>query len=226
MSGGYVYVIAFDNGVIKVGRSEKVTKRLKSHEAMARSFGIAVTAQWGSPEHDGWVENERELMRLARELGGVPITDEYFTGVSFDVLAASAAELAFPPPRPEAPTPPQVPIRKNLRKMPQWLASDFAETSGRVYWERCTVDEALEHLADRVLGAPDIMRLLAKQYASRRLKNILNRGTGDEVQRAHVTPEPPEPPEPQPPLAFGPRHGGHLRLIVTEALTDLAAQAA
>jgi hypothetical protein len=98
MSGGYVYVIEFGNGTVKVGHTRAIANRLNTHERTARSFGLKVSRCWESPCHDGWLENERELMRLARELGGVPTTPEYFNGVSFDALVEKAGELPFPAP--------------------------------------------------------------------------------------------------------------------------------
>lgn len=232
---GYVYVIAFDNGVVKVGRSQDVAHRVNQHEAMGRSFGLAVTADWRSPQHDGWIENEQELKRLAHELGGVPNTDEYFTGVCFNALAAKAAELKFPPPRPEVPPPSQDPRKRarprSLRKMPNWLPDEFAHfTYELIPRQGCAVEDAIEHLADRVLTDPETMRLLAAQYVGKQLRWMLKRSLGGVTESGLVVPEPPEPPDPQPPqppVASGPRdRGGHLRLIVADVLTDLAAKAA
>ena len=95
MSDGYVYLIAFDNGLVKIGRTRNIERRLIAHAQAAHNFGFAVTGKWVSPRHRGWMGNEDELIRLAHELGGKQTTPEYFRNVSFEVLAENARQLPF-----------------------------------------------------------------------------------------------------------------------------------
>lgn len=98
--GGYVYVIEFSNGIVKVGRSQDIVSRLRAHGSAARNFGIEVTRRWESPCHLGWQQNEDALKRLTSELGGEPLTAEFFSGVDFDALVEKARELPFEAPAP------------------------------------------------------------------------------------------------------------------------------
>lgn len=98
MNAGYVYVIAFDSGLIKVGQTKNARTRFNTHQRTARSFGLTVADRWESPLHVGWLENERALKRIASELGGKPTTPEYFSGVSFGALTEKARDLPFEPP--------------------------------------------------------------------------------------------------------------------------------
>jgi DNA-binding XRE family transcriptional regulator len=95
MSDGYVYLIAFDNGLVKVGRTRNIERRLIAHTQAAHNFGFAVTGKWVSPRHRGWMGNEDELIRLAHELGGKQTTPEYFKNVSFEALVERARQLSF-----------------------------------------------------------------------------------------------------------------------------------
>lgn len=98
MNAGLVYVLAFDNGLVKVGQTQNARSRFNSHNQTARNFGLTVTGRWESPLHVGWLANERALKRIAAELGGTPTTPEYFSGVNFDALTEKARELPFTPP--------------------------------------------------------------------------------------------------------------------------------
>lgn len=102
MSGGYVYVIEFSNGVIKVGRTQNPEGRLSAHRGNARKFGAQVTNSWVSPLHEDWRENEHRLIGIAWALGGEVRGEEYFTGAAFDAMVRGASALRFTPPSPEA----------------------------------------------------------------------------------------------------------------------------
>lgn len=118
MNAGYVYVLAFDNGLVKVGQTRNARTRFNAHKQSARNFGLTVTGRWESPLHRGWLENERALKRIASELGGTPTTPEYFSGVSFDALTEKARDLPFEPPE-DAPQaiPPAASGKKNDREL-------------------------------------------------------------------------------------------------------------
>lgn len=93
--GGHIYVIAFSNGVVKVGCTRNPAKRLSDHRSQARRFGATVTDEWQSPQHAEWEENEDELIGIAYDLGGEPRAAEYFTGIAFADVVAQARDLPF-----------------------------------------------------------------------------------------------------------------------------------
>lgn len=101
MIAGYVYVLAFSNGTIKVGRTKNARQRLSAHKSDARKFGTAVTDQWFSPLHAEWIENETALMKIATELGGVAQGTEYFNGADFAAVVEIARALPFTSANPE-----------------------------------------------------------------------------------------------------------------------------
>jgi len=70
MSAGHVYVLAFDNGTVKVGQTQNASQRMSTHKSTARGFGLTVTGEWVSPLHTGWRANEDALKAIAADLGG------------------------------------------------------------------------------------------------------------------------------------------------------------
>jgi|SRR6266704_2487262 len=99
MNAGHVYVVAFDNGIVKVGRTQNLANRLRSHKGDGRKFGIALTDSWTSPLHVEWETNEETLKKIAVRHGGTPTCAEYFIGADYALVAAAAARLPFTPPR-------------------------------------------------------------------------------------------------------------------------------
>jgi hypothetical protein len=98
-TAGHVYVVAFDNGIVKVGRTQNLTNRLRSHKGDGRRFGITLTDSWASPLHVEWLMNEETLKTIAVKHGGTPTCAEYFTGADYALVAGAAARLPFTPPR-------------------------------------------------------------------------------------------------------------------------------
>ena len=43
---GYLYVIAFDNGIIKGGRTDDITRRYDEHRRDAGRFGVTIAKWW------------------------------------------------------------------------------------------------------------------------------------------------------------------------------------
>lgn len=98
MNAGHVYVIAFDNGIVKVGRTQDLPNRLRTHKGDGRKFGITVTDSWASPLHVEWEMNEETLKEIAVTHGGTPTCAEYFNGADYALAAAAAARLPFTSP--------------------------------------------------------------------------------------------------------------------------------
>lgn len=107
MSVGHVYVIAFSNGEVKVGRSVNVKVRRWQHTSAARQRGLTVTGNWESPVHIEWDINEETLKLAAKMLGGTPIgtAREYFTGLKWAEVVNLACRLPFTSPSEVPPCP-------------------------------------------------------------------------------------------------------------------------
>ena len=102
MNPGYVYVLAFDDGAVKVGRTQNSQQRLKTHRSRARRYGRTVTDSWTSPLHLEWEMNEDTLKVIAAKCGGTPRSPEFFTGADYAAIVIKADRLPFTPPADEA----------------------------------------------------------------------------------------------------------------------------
>ena len=105
MNAGYVYVLAFDNGTVKVGRTQNTSQRLSAHKSEAGKFGVTLTDHWVSPPHTEWMRNEDKLKAIAAGLGGTVHRREYFRGVDYAEVLAAAEQLTFTPPAEEVAAP-------------------------------------------------------------------------------------------------------------------------
>ena len=123
MSAGHVYVLAFDNGTVKVGQTKNATQRLNTHKSSARGFGLTVTDEWVSPLHAGYRANEDALKGIAASLGGTPTSQEYFSGVDFAAVVEKAQELTFATPEAAPPEPGM--------KLPEYWDETFPERTAR-----------------------------------------------------------------------------------------------
>lgn len=94
---GYVYVIEFSNGTIKVGKASNLRRRMIQHRSYGERFGLNITRYWGSPLHRGYECTEASLIKKACELGTVQGGREYFTGASFDSLVTFCRGLNLTP---------------------------------------------------------------------------------------------------------------------------------
>lgn len=95
--GGYIYVVEFNNGSLKVGRTANPRARLAHHRDHAKSFGIVCLKGWISPLHEEQVSNERDLISLMNRRGGRARRREFFAGVQFKDAVAMARTLPFTP---------------------------------------------------------------------------------------------------------------------------------
>lgn len=143
MNAGHVYVLAFDNGTVKVGQTQNASQRLNTHKSLARSLGLAVTDEWVSPLHVGWRTNEDALKAIAASLGGTPTSPEYFGGVDFAAVVEKAQELTFT--TPEADTTPEHGTAESDAKN---LAEPDWEIRPRTAREDAIRDVATEWVAD------------------------------------------------------------------------------
>lgn len=94
--GGFVYVIEFENGRIKVGLTTHPRLRVSQHCAYGKAYGNPLVKGWLSPWHEGAIESEQALLAIARKLGGAA-QGEFFTGVSFDDVVSRARRRRYVP---------------------------------------------------------------------------------------------------------------------------------
>lgn len=90
---GYIYVIEFSTGVVKVGRSINPTQRLATHARVARVHGVDIRQSWISERHHGCRETERKLIEFCRRRG-TQIDDEHFRNIAFEEVRFVAQLLA------------------------------------------------------------------------------------------------------------------------------------
>ena len=171
MNAGHVYVLAFDNGTVKVGQTQNATQRLNSHKSAARGFGLTVTDEWVSPPHVGYRANEDALKAIAVNLGGTPTSQEYFNGVDWATVVEKAeVELTFATPAPdvEDPTGPgEEPPQRTAREVAirdhavEWVETALAQevTAARLFLDLGRGPEDMYGIGgvDRI---GDIMRLI------------------------------------------------------------------
>jgi hypothetical protein len=89
--GDYLYVIQFNSGTIKVGRTGNPATRLKNYTTHGRPHGISVTAQWLSQPHRGARKNEGRLIAFCKARY-TPLNDGEFFGDADPAEVIAAAE--------------------------------------------------------------------------------------------------------------------------------------
>jgi predicted GIY-YIG superfamily endonuclease len=91
-----VYILGFENGLVKVGQTRDFLTRLSAHRSSPVARGTKIFCGW-RVSTDTPVEDEKKLLALAAELGGERyMKREWFKGVDVAVLIA-AAEKALAP---------------------------------------------------------------------------------------------------------------------------------
>ena len=154
--GGYIYVLCYDDGLVKVGRTRDARSRVTGHATTGKVFGRQLADWWVSPPHDGWRENEKALIGFAADLGA-PVAAEYFPGIGFDDIVARAKTLTFPPPDPAA-------AKAASRQEPPELRQFIKDVQAQIRWGGNTEDEAAEELAEWLTRfAPGFARVLVER---------------------------------------------------------------
>jgi hypothetical protein len=85
---GYLYVVEFDSGVVKVGKTVNAESRLAAH---ARA-GL-VRSSWASLHHLECSKTERQLVAFCTEHGTVHSGREYFRDLDFGLACACAERI-------------------------------------------------------------------------------------------------------------------------------------
>ncbi|MGV9380022.1 GIY-YIG nuclease family protein [Nonomuraea sp. NPDC003707] len=94
-----LYVIAFDSGVLKVGRSADPVTRLRQHRSDARKHGYMDIAEWFSPPYPKALQHERALLHLCHAEGTLREGREWFSGLDYDYVQRWAQVLSRQPER-------------------------------------------------------------------------------------------------------------------------------
>lgn len=92
MYHGCIYVIAFDDGSLKVGKTRRPKARLSTHFNKAHEHGVAVLDLWVSDPHIEYADNENLLIDDLRARAEVRVR-ETFTGTGFSEAARFASAL-------------------------------------------------------------------------------------------------------------------------------------
>jgi hypothetical protein len=87
---GFIYVVLFTSGTVKVGQTINPRNRLRSHRSDGAAFGAQAVRVWVSPPHTNFSQNEDRLIRFCSR-NGSRIKGEYFRGIDF-AAAVKAAE--------------------------------------------------------------------------------------------------------------------------------------
>lgn len=81
---GYVYVIEFDNGTVKVGQTQNPAIRLEAHRRASNNFGVSIENYYLSDLHRGHEGTETALIKHAQKISGSESQPgEYFTNIKF-----------------------------------------------------------------------------------------------------------------------------------------------
>ena len=80
---GVCYLIAYDNGTIKAGKSIRIMARVNEHRAASKRFGINISHVFHTEPHDDFDATERLMLSTLKSIA-LNEYGEYFKGVQFD----------------------------------------------------------------------------------------------------------------------------------------------
>ncbi len=92
---GYLYVLEFSTGSIKVGMTEDPRRRLGQHLGEARAFGVYITNHWISPSCHNFKGNETRLINACGRVSKQRSRKEYFHDVAYAKAVGFANELTY-----------------------------------------------------------------------------------------------------------------------------------
>lgn len=97
---GQIYVIEFDNGLIKVGRSTNANQRIKSHVGSVNAIsGGKLINKWVSEDHTNEAENELKVIRFCASKYGrsdkARLSREWIVCANFDEIVKFASNLTI-----------------------------------------------------------------------------------------------------------------------------------
>lgn len=98
---GYIYVIQFSTGHIKVGQTNNPRQRLSSHTHDAAKMGAAVSQFWFSAPHRDYRKTESRLIDAMSAVGRRLSGREYYADCDFAAAVQLASGLIGRPSTPE-----------------------------------------------------------------------------------------------------------------------------
>lgn len=94
---GFVYVIEFHSGVIKVGKALDADRRVRQHAKVAAAHGDSVARHWISKKLNDYTGAETTLIRYCKKYGVPAGRAEFFREISWeDVVSFARAETHSP----------------------------------------------------------------------------------------------------------------------------------
>jgi hypothetical protein len=90
---GYLYVLEFSMGVVKVGKTHNPRGRVIAHSRDVARFDATLTRWWLSELHREYHANERTLIDAGARIGRPLGSGEYLADASYDALVALAERL-------------------------------------------------------------------------------------------------------------------------------------
>lgn len=87
---GWLYVIEFSDGVVKVGRTTDARQRIKRHGWDAKARGAEICSWWISVLHSNTSETERIMKECCSRHWSLFDGDEYFADADFDMAVTYA----------------------------------------------------------------------------------------------------------------------------------------
>jgi len=91
-----VYIVQFNTGALKVGRTGDPAVRLKNYATHGRPHGIGVNGHWISQPHLGAKRTEEALVEYCRTAGTTLNDGEFFAGIETHDLLEYAMSLNVP----------------------------------------------------------------------------------------------------------------------------------
>lgn len=92
-AGAYLYLVEFNSGTIKVGRTRNPASRLKNHATTGRPHGISVSRQWLSQPHRHAEDNERLLLKFCHSRFTSVNEGEFFENADTGEIIAFLEQL-------------------------------------------------------------------------------------------------------------------------------------
>jgi hypothetical protein len=93
--GGFLYVIEFSEGTVKVGSTLAPADRIHSHRVSGEPFGITIVDWWLSGNHADYLDTEQRLIRHVTHFAySRRARREYFRNISYLKVVALAQRLS------------------------------------------------------------------------------------------------------------------------------------
>lgn len=92
---GYVYLVRFAGGVLKVDKSNNPWSRLGGYVKHARLYGGSVLDAWISPPHEAYGQTEELLIAYCAKRGKAASGKEYFIDLDYAAVLAAMQRVTY-----------------------------------------------------------------------------------------------------------------------------------